>query len=149
MTCSETDRGIAARAGPPWPAAALIGQTMTAEWFMVLTPSVSAGQEKTAVIRLRGELDVTVCVTLAEILAPLSGPGLGRLVVDLNQVDFLDCAAAAVIFEAARKALPPGEMPIIRAQRPMVSRLLEITGWDSQCVLDISRAWPAAAAPAG
>jgi anti-anti-sigma factor len=89
---------------------------------------------------LRGELDVTVRITLEELLAPLSAMRLDRLVIDLNQVDFLDCGTAAVIFEAARKALPPGEMPGVRAQRPLVRRLLQLTGLDSQCVLDIKRA---------
>ena len=148
MTCSEADQGVAARAGPT-ATSALIRQTMTAEWFMVRTAFVSASQEETAVIRLRGELDVTVRITLAELLEPLSDMRLDRLVIDLNQVDFLDCGTAAVLFEAARKALPPGEMPVVRAQRPLVRRLLRLTGLDSQCVLDISQAWPAAAAPAG
>ena len=95
---------------------------------------------------MRGELDVTVCTTLAELLAPLAGMGLDRLVIDLDDVDFLDCGTATVIFEAVRQALPPGEMPVIRAQPPLVRRLLQLGGWDSQCVLDVTRA---AAAPAG
>jgi anti-anti-sigma factor len=148
MTCSEADQRIAARAGPS-ATAALIHQTMTAEWFMVRTAFFPASQEKTAVIRLRGELDVTVRIILAEFLAPLPDMRLDRLVIDLNQVDFLDCGTAAVIFEAARKALPPGEMPVVRAQRPLVRRLLQLTGLDSQCVLDVKQAWPAAAVPAG
>ena len=139
MTCSEADQGIAARAGPT-ATTGLIRQTMTAEWFMVRTAFVSASQEKTAVIRLRGELDVTVRITLAELLAPLSDMRLDRLVIDLNQVDFLDWGTAAVIFEAARKALPPGEMPVVRAQPGLVRRLLQLTGLDSQCVLDIRKA---------
>ena len=137
MTCTKADRGVA-----PWGSR----QTMTAEWFMVRTAFVSASQGKTAVIRLRGELDVTVCTTLAELLAPLAGMGLDRLVIDLDDVDFLDCGTATVIFEAVRQALPPGEMPVIRAQPPLVRRLLQLGGWDSQCVLDDRRA---AAAPAG
>lgn len=139
VTCSEADRGIVARAGPT-ATAPLIHQTMTAEWFMARTAFVSASEENTAVIRLRGELDVTACVTLAELLAPLAGMGLDRLVIDLNQVDFLDCGTAAVLFEAARKALPPEEVPVVRAQRPLVRRLLQLTGLDSQCVLDIKQA---------
>ena len=107
---------------------------------MVRTAFVSASHEKTAVIRLRGEFDVTARITLAELLAPLAALRLDRLVIDLNQVDFLDCAAAAAMFEAARKALPPGEMPVVRAQRPLVRRLLQLTGWDSQCVLGIKQA---------
>jgi len=136
MTCSEADQGIAG----PTAAAGLIRQTMTAEWFMVRTAFFSASQEKTAVIRLRGELDVTVRITLAELLEPLADMGLDRLVIDLNQVDFLDCGTAVVIFEAARKALPPGEMPVVRAQRGLVRRLLQLTGLDSQCVLDTKQA---------
>ena len=137
MTCSEADPGTA-----PWTSR----QTMTAEWFMVRTAFVSASQEKTAVIRLRGELDVTVCDTLAELLAPLAGMRLDRLVIDLDGVRFLDCGIAAVIFEVARQALPPGVMPVIRVRRPLVRRLLQLTGWDRQCVLEVK---PGAAAPAG
>lgn len=139
MTCSETDPGIAARAGPT-AADAPIRQTMTAEWLMVRTAFVSASDEKTAVIRLRGELDVTARITLAELLAPLAAMRLDRLVIDLNQVYFLDCAATAAIFETARQALPPGEMPVVRAEQPLVRRVLQVTGWDRQCVLDIKQA---------
>jgi len=137
MTCMKADPGAAPRESR---------QGMTAEWFMVRTAFVSASQEKTAVIRLRGELDVTVCTTLAELLAPLAAMRLDRLVVDLNNVDFLDCATGAVIFEAARQALPAGNMPVVRARPPLVRRLLQLAGWDRQCVLDVSQA---AAAPAG
>lgn len=145
MTCSQSDPGTAIGARPvvtiAQPSsrettARATSQIMTAEWFIARTALGPASQEKTAVIRLGGELDVTARTTLAELLAPLSGIRPDRLVIDLDQADFLDCGTAAVIFNAATQALPPGTVPIIRAQGPIIRRLLQLTGLDSQCVMD-------------
>lgn len=87
------------------------------------------------VIRLRGDLDLTVRATLLELLASLPGTRPARLVIDLAEVSFMDCGTAAVVFTAARQALPPGRKPVIRAPRPPVRRLLQITGWDQQCAI--------------
>jgi len=119
---------------------------MTTDWFTMRTAVAPATQEKTAVIHLRGELDMTVRTTLAELLAPLSDMRPNRLVIDLDEADFLDCGTAAVIFNAALHALRPGEMPVIHAQGPLIRRLLQLTGWDTQCVV---LAQSAAAPPAG
>ena len=48
---------------------------------------------------------MTVSTTLTELLAPLSDIKPDRVVIDLDQADFLDCGTAAVIFNAARRAL--------------------------------------------
>lgn len=120
MTCSISDPDTATGAGP---------------WFTMRTVVVSSTEEKTAVIHLRGELDVTVRTTVAELLAPLSDIRPDRLVIDLDQADFLDCGTAAVIFNAARNALRPGEMPVIRAQGPLIRRVLQLSGWDTRCVM--------------
>jgi len=107
-------------------------RTVMAQWFIV---QATSGSEKTVVVRLRGELDVTVRATLEELLALLPGTQPGRLVIDLADVSFMDCGTAAVVFATARRALPPGRKPVIRAPRPAIRRLLQITGWDKQCVM--------------
>jgi anti-anti-sigma factor len=111
---------------------------MMAQWFIVQAASASASREKTVVIRLRGELDVTVRTTLEELLALLPGTQPDRLVIDLAEVSFMDCGTAAVVFRAARQTLPHGRKPVIRSPRPPVSRLLQITSWDQQCVIATS-----------
>ena len=119
---------------PPADATASLAayRTMMAQWFIV---QATSGSDKTVVIRLRGELDVTVRATLEELLALLPGARPGRLVIDLADVSFMDCGTAAVVFAAAREALPHGRKPVIRGARPSVRRLLQITGWDKQCAI--------------
>ena len=95
-------------------------------------------------ITLRGELDSTARAALSEHLtehlaeycAQLAGTQPRQLVFDMAEVDFLDWAAAAVIFTATRLLLPAGVKPVMRSPRRPVRRLLEITGLDEQCELD-------------
>jgi len=139
MAAPNPEPAPAARPGPlakALPAATMTSRaahrTMVAQWFIV---QATSGSEKTVVIRLLGDLDVTVRATLEELLALLPGIQPGRLVIDLADVSFMDCGTAAVVFEAARQALPPGRKPAIRAPRLPIRRLLQITGWDKQCVI--------------
>lgn len=90
--------------------------------------------DSTAVVRLRGELDVTVAAALSQQLADLAAKKPDGLIFDMAAVSFLDCAAAAVMFAAARSMLP-GTKPVIRSPAPLVRRLLELTGMDTQCEL--------------
>lgn len=95
-------------------------------------------------ITLRGELDITarsalsehLTEHLAEYLAQLPSTQPEQLVFDMTGVDFLDRAAAAVIFTAARLLLPIDVKPVMRSPRRPVRRLLEMTGLDQQCELD-------------
>lgn len=95
-------------------------------------------------ITLRGELDSTARSALSEHLtkhlaeyrAQLAGTQPRQLVIDMAEVDFLDWAAAAVIFTAARMLLPAGGKPVMRSPGRPVRRLLEKTGLDQQCELD-------------
>lgn len=88
----------------------------------------------TAVVRLLGDLDVTVAAALSLQLADLEDKKPDRLIFDMAAVGFLDCSAAGVMFAAARSMLP-GRKPVIRAPGPLVRRLLELTGLDAQCEL--------------
>jgi anti-anti-sigma factor len=88
----------------------------------------------TAVVRLLGDLDVTVAAALSQHLADLAARKPDRLIFDMATVGFLDCAAARVMFAAARSMLP-GRKPVIRSPGPLVRRLLELTGLDTQCEL--------------
>jgi anti-anti-sigma factor len=95
-------------------------------------------------VTFRGHLDMRVRSALAghlaehltEHLAQLEGTRPGQLVFDMTEVGSLDKATAAVIFTAARSALPAGVKPVIRSPQRRVRSLLEITGLDRQCQLD-------------
>jgi anti-sigma B factor antagonist len=87
-----------------------------------------------AVVRLVGDLDVSVAFALAEELAGLEDRKPDRLIFDMAAVDYLDCAAAGVLFGVARSVLP-GTKPVIRSPGPLVRKLLELAGLDTQCEL--------------
>jgi anti-anti-sigma factor len=89
----------------------------------------------TAVITVCGDLDITVDDALAERLAEVMQKKPARLIFDLGGVELIDCAAARVLFSAAR-SLPDGQRPVIRSAAPLVRRLLAVTGLNTQCVLD-------------
>jgi anti-sigma B factor antagonist len=88
-----------------------------------------------AVVRLLGDLDASVAFVLAEELAGLEDKKPDRLVFDMAAVGYLDCAAAGVLFGAARSMLPEGNKPVICSAGPLVRKLLELTGLDTQCEL--------------
>jgi anti-anti-sigma factor len=59
----------------------------------------------------------------------------GRLVFDLAQVTFIDCAATRLIASAA-SILPTGARPVIRHPSPAVRRILDLTDIAATCDLD-------------
>lgn len=89
----------------------------------------------TAVVCLAGELDASVAFVLAEQLADLKDKQPDRLIFDMAAVSFLDCAAAGVLFGAARSILPDGTRPVIASAGSQVRTLLELAGLDTQCEL--------------
>lgn len=82
---------------------------------------------------IRGDLDLSSTPALAARLAPVLASGPRRLVFDLAQAGFIDCAAARLITGTSR-ALPG--RPVIRAPGPLVRRVLELTGLDSHCEIE-------------
>jgi anti-sigma B factor antagonist len=88
----------------------------------------------TAVVRLRGDLDASMTSALSEQLAALEDKKPDLLIFDMTAVGFLDCAAAGVMFRAARSILPGGK-PVICSPSPRVRTLIELTGLDTQCEL--------------
>lgn len=88
----------------------------------------------TALVSLRGDMDASMASALADLLAGLGNKKPGRLIFDMATVGYLDCATAGVMFRAARSMLAGGK-PVIRSAGPLVRRLLELTGLDTQCEL--------------
>jgi anti-anti-sigma factor len=91
--------------------------------FGVTSHDIDGGR----VFALRGELDASTCRGLAErLIAP---PG-SLVVVDLCQVSFLDSSGLGVIHAARRMAIEDGGNLVVCRPRPLVYRVLEITGLD-------------------
>ncbi len=89
----------------------------------------------TAVVRLRGDLDISMRAALSAQLAGLIAMKPDRLIFDMAAVSYLDCAVAAAIFGASGSVVP-ARKPVIRSPCPLVQRLLELTGLDRQCELE-------------
>ncbi|HEX5295149.1 MAG TPA: STAS domain-containing protein [Streptosporangiaceae bacterium] len=82
-----------------------------------------------------GDLDAATMPVLSRCLAQVTAGRPGRLVFDLAQVTFIDCAATRLIASAAT-LLPAGTRPIIRHPSPAVRRILALTDIATTCDLD-------------
>ena len=94
----------------------------------------ATGTGGTVTVVLRGDLDVGTEGSLGQHLARITQNEPGRLIFDMAQVGFVDCASARLIVGTDR-SLPEGVRPVIRGPRPVVRRLLQITGLDARCDL--------------
>jgi anti-anti-sigma factor len=83
---------------------------------------------------LSGDLDLGSRSWLAQRLAETMGQQPRRLVVDMAQVGFADCASVRLIVAAGR-LLPDGSRPVISRPQPVVRRVLHVTGLDMLCEL--------------
>jgi anti-sigma B factor antagonist len=100
-----------------------------------LTPrGSSCGPDGTVILVLSGDFDAGNAQSLAQRLAEALERRPRRLVIDMAAVGFIDCASARLIVGTGR-ALPAGARPVIRAPRPVVRRVLQITGLDTLCEL--------------
>jgi anti-anti-sigma factor len=93
-----------------------------------------SGDGGTVIIVLSGELDIVNRSWLARHLAETMKQQPRRLVIDMAEVGFADTAALRLIVRAGQ-LLPDGGRPVLRHLRPVVRRVLQITGLDTHCDL--------------
>lgn len=99
-------------------------------------PAVSVSfSDGTATLVLHGELDLLTAAALSEKLTQALDKGPERLVFDLADVPFIDCASARII-GLAGQALPGGCRPVLRSPGPGIRRLLELIGLDVQVTVE-------------
>ena len=91
-----------------------------------------AGQG-TVTVAVSGELDAAAAPALAVQLAQIVAHRPQRLVFDLTGLYFLDCASARLIVGLSR---PAGRRPVIRGARPVVRRVLQVSGLAARCELE-------------
>jgi anti-anti-sigma factor len=87
-----------------------------------------------AIVLLRGELDVTVEGFLYDRLSQIREVKPSRLVFEMAQVTYLDCASARLI-AGTGDWLPAGVKPVVSRPSPIVRRVLQASGIGALCEL--------------
>ena len=81
----------------------------------------------TVVVCPVGELDLATAPELERVLNGLSGDA-SALLLDLSGLTFVDCAGLGPIREKVREAALLGRQVRMSGARPLVQRVLELTG---------------------
>lgn len=92
------------------------------------------GPDLTTIV-ISGELDAGTMPVLSARLAQVLAGQPRRLVFDLAQVGFIDCAATRVIASSGGW-LPDGNWPVLRFPSPAVRRILELTNLGAHCEVE-------------
>ena len=80
-----------------------------------------------------GEIDIASAPELRAVIADLLDQGRHRLIVDLEQVDFIDSTGLGVLLEAHRRTTGSGALKIV-CHTPLCRRLFQISGLDTVLV---------------
>jgi anti-sigma B factor antagonist len=99
---------------------------LTTLWMEHLTVCTHFSGNAATVI-VDGELDVRTAPELRRALTEVLDKGPERLILDLADVTFIDCASARVL-AAASRALPGSRKAVIRRSSRPVRRVLALTG---------------------
>jgi anti-anti-sigma factor len=97
--------------------------------------TVSFPDDATAFVTLAGQLDRTTAIELSAQLQPVLARQPQLVIYDIAQVSYIDDAAARTLIYSADRS-PGGQRPVLRRPPPIVLRLLEVTGLDTQCVIE-------------
>ena len=87
-------------------------------------PFGARSQEKdgVATIALSGELDLAAVPILTENLAPFEGNGVSTIVLDLQDLTFIDSSGLLAFVEARRRALSNGDRLVMSGANPAAQR---------------------------
>jgi anti-sigma B factor antagonist len=109
-----------------------------------------------ATIHIGGEIDLATCPHLQAVVVDLVDRGCHQLIVDLDQVSFLDCAGIRVLVDARRRVHEHGGSVRLVRPRPLVWRVLALTGMTTLFPIDTSpgeattsSTWPPERQPGG
>ncbi|MEU2111065.1 STAS domain-containing protein [Streptomyces sp. NPDC019507] len=93
-----------------------------------LDVEVEIHDPRTAVVTIRGELDVDTATLLHHHLANQALHGRRHLVLDLSAVGFMDSSGLNVLIRATRETRATGGDLHLAAPTPPVAKLFELTG---------------------
>jgi anti-anti-sigma factor len=83
---------------------------------------------------VKGEVDIATVAKLRERLFELAASGQ-PLIVDLDQVSFIDSAGLAALVGASKRAVAHGSSLQVVSARPQTRQVFRVTGLDSQIPL--------------
>jgi anti-sigma B factor antagonist len=86
------------------------------------------------IVTAAGEIDIAAVTRLREPLFELAASGR-PLVVDLDQVSFIDLAGLAALVGTAKRAAAHGGSLHVACARPQIRQLFRLTGLDRQVPL--------------
>jgi anti-sigma B factor antagonist len=104
-----------------------VGMVVVPSEFMSDTAARLDISTSTDGLVLAGELDAHTAPQLAERLAELP-PGAGDVVLDIEQIEFMDSSGLRVVIDVHQRALDANRRLVLRHPTAAVSRLLEISG---------------------
>ncbi|NBV41511.1 anti-sigma factor antagonist [bacterium] len=86
------------------------------------------------VVRVAGEIDVYTCPKLHKVLSEVVGSGQNKVVLDLQNVHYIDSTGLGTIAHSARTLLKSeGHLNVV-CSRPQVRKVFEISGLSSKNV---------------
>jgi anti-sigma B factor antagonist len=87
-----------------------------------------------AIVTAAGEIDISTVIPLRERLFEMATSG-APLVVDLEQVSFIDSVGLATLVDAAKRAAAHGGSLQVACALPKIRQLVRLTGLDDQIPL--------------
>ena len=85
-------------------------------------------RDGSALLVVHGEIDVSTGPRLREQLVELAAAGHQRVVVDLDDVDFLDSTGLGVLVSGLKRFRTLGGDLVLVCHRPRIRKVFEITG---------------------
>jgi anti-anti-sigma factor len=85
-------------------------------------------KEDTAVVTVRGELDLASSPALVDELERATSSGAALVIADLTQLEFMDSTGLSVLVRAHHRARETGQRFAVVNGSPQVQRLLSLTG---------------------
>ena len=105
------------------------GATTVVERELKVTIEVATGStDSWPCLRVSGEVDIQTSPLLDEQLQKVLDQGVSSVVVDLDEVSFLDSTGLSVLIAGLKRCQSAGGELRLVSPRPNVRRVLEITG---------------------
>jgi anti-anti-sigma factor len=102
-----------------------------------------------ATIQVGGEVDLATCPQLQAVLGELVDRGFHHLIIDLEQVSFLDCSGIRVLVHARQRVQEHSGSVRLARPTPPVWRVLALTGMTTVFPIDSSVGEALATKPVG
>jgi anti-anti-sigma factor len=90
-------------------------------------------------VALAGEVDLGSAGALTQALAPVIDAKPVSVIIDLEQLSFLDSSGIRCLVNASKDASAVGSHLVVRHPTPMILRALQICGVDELLLYDGSR----------